>query len=148
MRRGVAGAGERRSVRRLAWLAVALVLSLTLMPGYRAPSALADPHHHGSHHHDPAHHDPAHHDSALADAGAGHSAHHPADKAPKGCAGHQGCPFCTVHPGYSPPPPQMAALQLPAAFTLAVGPAVLDIAVEAPQFLTSLRPRAPPAAPV
>ena len=136
MKRGSTAAGKRRSVRRLAWLAVALVLSLSLMPGDRVSPAVAHPHHHGHHHHH----------AALADAG--QSGHQPAGQAPKGCAGHDGCPFCTAHPGYSPPPPQMAALPLPAGFALAAEPAVVEVVLAAPQFLTSLRPRAPPAAPV
>jgi len=137
---GTAGVRKRRSVRRLAWLAVALVLSLSLMPLARPSPAVAGHHRHGHHHH---HH---HHDSALADAGSGHSGHRPAGGAPKGCAGHEDCPFCTAHPGYSPPPPQMAALPLPAGFAVAAGPAAIEAPLPAPQFLTSLRPRAPPPA--
>ena len=61
--------------------------------------------------------------------------------------GHQGCPFCTAHPGYSPPPPQMAALPVPVAAPVVLLPTVRAlIAPAGPRFLTSLRPRAPPAA--
>ena len=150
LKRGTAGAGNRRSLRRLAWLAVALVLSLSLMPlSGRLSGPLSRPSQPGSGHH---HHHHGHAGAALADAdaGAGHAGRHlPAGQPSKGCAGHEGCPFCTAHPGYSPPPPQMTALPSPAVLTVAAGPmGGAGIVVSALQFLTSLRPRAPPSAPV
>ena len=123
-------------MRRLAWLAVALVLSLLFMPQPRPVPVVSAQHHH---------HAGGHHGHALADLGAGHR---PADKLPKGCGDHGGCPFCTAHPGYSPPPPQMAALPVPEGFPVAAGPVAAAPPVGPPQFLTSLRPRAPPFAPV
>ncbi|MEI6560146.1 MAG: hypothetical protein WCO00_17245 [Rhodospirillaceae bacterium] len=130
----MAGERARRSVRRLAWLAAALVLSLAFMPLHRLPPA-APGHHHAA--------GPA----ASAPAG-GEAGHAGRGGLAKGCEGTAGCPFCTAHPGYSPPPPQMAALPVPAGFALARLPAVIEAAATAPEFLTSLRPRAPPAAAV
>ena len=129
--RGGAEERKRRPVRRLAWLAVLLVLSLAFMPaGQPAPTAAPASHHHPGHH-------------RQADAGG--SAHHPGGEAPKGCDHRGGCPFCTAHPGFSPSPPQMAALPLPAGFTVAPEPPAAIIEPAPPQFLSSLRPRAPPA---
>lgn len=135
--RGGAEERKRRPVRRLAWLAVLLVLSLAFMPaGLPGPAAAPAPHHH-----------PGHHRQADAGGAAHHPAsHHPGGEAPKGCDHRGGCPFCTAHPGFSPPPPQMAALPLPAGFTVAPEPPAATIEPAPPHFLSSLRPRAPPAA--
>ena len=111
---------------------MALVLSLAFMPSPRVLPVVPPP---GHHHH-------AHHDQIAAGAETGRR---PASKAPKGCEERGGCPFCAAHSGFSPSPPQMAALPPPSEFGIAAGPAALEAAPVAPQFQTSLRPRAPPA---
>ena len=110
---------------------MALVLSLAFMPPPRALPVVAPPSHH--------HH--AHRDQIAAAAETGRR---PASKAPKGCEERGGCPFCSAHPGFSPPPPQMAALPPPSEFEPAAGPVALEAAPAAPRFQTSLWPRAPP----